>query len=754
MQSGKKSKKNSIEKLRNVLDSDSNKDLPPEDAKYLKALSKRLDKSSKEEVIYTKVAPKKSVEKEPVSLEPKVTVYPREEKKIIEFTEVEEKVEPEEVTFTEVEEDVKELSYEEEDIIEVEKVEVSGPEFIEVKPKEDKKKDEEEEPQDKKALADEGTAEWEHVEPEEKTENKPEPIEDEFVPVFVPVKKAEEKEEFEEVKEEIVPAEEPEIKKKEVSEEPDVEKESKIEIFKDYESIDDDTAVLLYDNGFTTVGTIENATLKDLKKIKGLKRKTAKNIKKEIEHKYEWAAANIGEVEIEEEKTDDIEPIVPGETAEGEITEEQIEEEEDIIEKEVKIEVFKDFESIDDDTAVLLYDNGFTTTNYLMEVTLKELNKIKGLKRKKAKNIKKEIDSKIEESAEVKDIEMGETAEGEVKEEQVEDNNEIAEKEEDLPAPVELSAKSAEWEPTTEENVGEQELPEEEISLEQKNKIEAFKDFESIDNKTAIILYDSGFTTVEEIAVTTIKDLAKIKGIKRKTAKGIKKEIDQKYEWIIEEDAKEKEDEKFIEDKEPEVDEAAQVDEKILDHEPEVEVSEKEVFEEVEEVIPESTDEEDVFKDIKSVDEKIAKLLKKNGVDSIDTLRKTTIKDLAKIKGIKRKIAKEIKKEVKELIEKEKIEESFERGENPFILEDEDEDEWESFDEDKISDSKKKEIKGYRYDNYTLFEKEIVGKSGKNRTVRFFSKADPEDGKPIELPKGYEVKENKKTGVPYLKKKK
>ena len=204
MQSGKKSKKNSIKKLRNVLDSDSNKDLPPEDAKYLKALSKRLDESSKEEIIYTKVAPKKSVEKEPVSLEPKVRVYPREEKKIIEFTEVEEKVEPEEVTFSEVEEDVKELSYEEEDVIEVEKVEVTDPEFIEVKPKEDKKKDEEEESQDKKALADEGTAEWEQVkaepeEVEEIIEEKSETIEDEFVPVFVPVKKAEEKEQFEEV---------------------------------------------------------------------------------------------------------------------------------------------------------------------------------------------------------------------------------------------------------------------------------------------------------------------------------------------------------------------------------------------------------------------------------------------------------------------------------------------------------------------------------------------------------------------------
>ena len=102
---------------------------------------------------------------------------------------------------------------------------------------------------------------------------------------------------------------------------------------------------------------------------------------------------------------------------------------------------------------------------------------------------------------------------------------------------------------------------------------------------------------------------------------------------------------------------------------------------------------------------------------------------------------------------KEPTEESFERGENPFIEEDE-EDEWDAFDDEKISDWKMKEIKGFRHGDYTLFEKHIDTESGGKKTVRFFSKAQPEDGEPIELPKGYEVKENKKTGVPYLKKKK
>ena len=50
-----------------------------------------------------------------------------------------------------------------------------------------------------------------------------------------------------------------------------------------------------------------------------------------------------------------------------------------------------------------------------------------------------------------------------------------------------------------------------------------------------------------------------------------------------------------------------------------------------------------------------------------------------------------------------------------------------------------------------LFEKEIYTVSHKKRVVRFFSKKKPNDGIPIDLPEGYEVRENR-TGVPYLKK--
>ena len=65
-----------------------------------------------------------------------------------------------------------------------------------------------------------------------------------------------------------------------------------------------------------------------------------------------------------------------------------------------------------------------------------------------------------------------------------------------------------------------------------------------------------------------------------------------------------------------------------------------------------------------------------------------------------------------------------------------------------------KAIKGFIHGDYTLYEKESSTKSGVKRTIRFFSKAKPENAEPIDLPKGYVVKENKKTGVPYLKKQK
>ena len=90
MQNDKKSKKNRIEKLRKILDNSSNKDLPPENEKYLKALSKRLTDSSRQNMIYRNLVSKEKDEKVTDSMKPKVTIYPREEKKVVDFKELEE----------------------------------------------------------------------------------------------------------------------------------------------------------------------------------------------------------------------------------------------------------------------------------------------------------------------------------------------------------------------------------------------------------------------------------------------------------------------------------------------------------------------------------------------------------------------------------------------------------------------------------------------------------------------------------------
>ena len=80
----------------------------------------------------------------------------------------------------------------------------------------------------------------------------------------------------------------------------------------------------------------------------------------------------------------------------------------------------------------------------------------------------------------------------------------------------------------------------------------------------------------------------------------------------------------------------------------------------------------------------------------------------------------------------------------------ENEEEWKSFAKGETTE----EQEGYRHGDYTLYVKDVETKSGKKRTVHFFSKGEPEEGEPAKLPKGYEVKVNKRTSVPYIKKKK
>jgi hypothetical protein len=163
------------------------------------------------------------------------------------------------------------------------------------------------------------------------------------------------------------------------------------------------------------------------------------------------------------------------------------------------------------------------------------------------------------------------------------------------------------------------------------------------------------------------------------------------------------------------------------------------------------------FKGMESIDEKIADLLYKNGYFSIENLKDVTVDDLVQIRGIKRTLAKQIKKEIEQ---KTTIPEELEfipikqkRGAKKPKEEPEDTTEWESYTIEKI-----KKKPSYRstctYKGYTLYKRETSKYNRKKTTIHFFSKEKPDIGHPVQLPGGYKIAINKKTGIPYLKKKK
>ena len=119
MNKNNNSKKNNVDQLYKILDSDSKKELPHEDKNYLKSLSIRLKSSDKEIKIKPKIV-KKSKEKDVDFLKPKVDIHIREKKKI-DISEY-------------IKEKPKEKPYEK-DLLEIEKVEIVEPKFIGVKPK-------------------------------------------------------------------------------------------------------------------------------------------------------------------------------------------------------------------------------------------------------------------------------------------------------------------------------------------------------------------------------------------------------------------------------------------------------------------------------------------------------------------------------------------------------------------------------------------------------------------------------------------
>jgi hypothetical protein len=163
------------------------------------------------------------------------------------------------------------------------------------------------------------------------------------------------------------------------------------------------------------------------------------------------------------------------------------------------------------------------------------------------------------------------------------------------------------------------------------------------------------------------------------------------------------------------------------------------------------------FNDMESIDEKTAELLYKNGYFSMENLKDATVDDLVQIRGIKRTLAKQIKKEIEQ---KTTIPEELEfipikqkRSAKKPKDELEDTAEWESYPVEKIL--KKPSLRSAcTYEEYTLYKRETSKYSGKKTTIHFFSKEKPDMGDPAQVPDGYQIAVNKKTRIPYLKKKK
>ena len=59
----------------------------------------------------------------------------------------------------------------------------------------------------------------------------------------------------------------------------------------------------------------------------------------------------------------------------------------------------------------------------------------------------------------------------------------------------------------------------------------------------------------------------------------------------------------------------------------------------------------------------------------------------------------------------------------------------------------------YVHDGWTLYTLDVKLKGGRNQTIYFFSKKKPKSGSPCDKPNNMTVGVNKRTGLPYLKKK-
>ena len=59
----------------------------------------------------------------------------------------------------------------------------------------------------------------------------------------------------------------------------------------------------------------------------------------------------------------------------------------------------------------------------------------------------------------------------------------------------------------------------------------------------------------------------------------------------------------------------------------------------------------------------------------------------------------------------------------------------------------------YTYEGWTLYCRDVELKGGRQQTIYFFSKKSPKSGTPCDKPDNMVVGVNKRTGLPYLKKK-
>jgi hypothetical protein len=162
------------------------------------------------------------------------------------------------------------------------------------------------------------------------------------------------------------------------------------------------------------------------------------------------------------------------------------------------------------------------------------------------------------------------------------------------------------------------------------------------------------------------------------------------------------------------------------------------------------------FNGMKTIDERTAELLYNSGYFTMENLNEATVDDLVRIRGIRRKLAKQIKNEVRR-----KITTASESEFTPIkgkiskreLRESKDDlTNWESYHTDERSQPSLPPNTCV-FNHYILYKKTTKKEGKKKTTIHFFSKEKPQVGEPAPLPRGYRIAVNKKTGVPYLKKK-